>query len=405
VRLEVEALAGGGRGVARSDGRVVLVAGALPGELVEVEVERQRAGVVEARTIAVVRASPWREPEPCPVAERCGGCDLAHVGRDAAAEVLRAVVIGALRHAPPALARAAAQAPVTLSPMAWRLRARLHWDAATGRLGFLRRRSHDVLAIDACRVISPTLLGALPGLAGALANAGSPAGQVVWLETLDGGRAVAGWLGPGRPPAVAPAPLTGWHRLDRRGATRGGWGEEGISIELARPLWVPVGAFFQGNRHLVPRLFARVASLAAASGCRRVVDLYGGVGLLGAAARHGGCAEVIVVEAQAVAAAAARRNLPDATVVGTSAERFLAGPGPAAACAIVDPPRQGLTPAARQALAAWSPAVVLALSCDAARFGRDAAALLAAGYALEALEIWDLFAGSHHAELLALFRR
>jgi 23S rRNA (uracil1939-C5)-methyltransferase len=405
VRLEVEALAGGGRGVARADGRVMFVAGALPGELVEAEVERERAGIVQARVTTVLRASAWREPEPCPVAERCGGCDLAHVGREAATGVLRAVVVGALRHAPPALADAATRAPVTLSPMGWRLRARLHWAPTTHRLGFLTPRSHEVVGIEPCRVVSPTLLAALPGLAGALAAAGAPAGQVVWLEALDGRRAVAGWLGPGRPPDAGPAPLAGWHRLDRDGRTHGGWGEEGLAIDLPRRLWVPIGAFFQGNRHLLPRLFARVASLAAASGCRRVVDLYGGVGLLGAAAWHGGCAEVIVVEAQAVAAAAARRNLPDATVVGTSAERFLAEPGPAAACAIVDPPRQGLTPAARQALVAWSPAVVLALSCDAARFGRDAAALLAAGYALETLEIWDLFAGSHHAELLALFRR
>jgi tRNA/tmRNA/rRNA uracil-C5-methylase (TrmA/RlmC/RlmD family) len=64
-----------------------------------------------------------------------------------------------------------------------------------------------------------------------------------------------------------------------------------------------------------------------------------------------------------------------------------------------------LSAAARRALLAWSPEVVILLSCDAGRFGRDAGALLAAGYALETLEIWDLFAGSHHAELLALFRR
>jgi 23S rRNA (uracil1939-C5)-methyltransferase len=406
VRLEVEALAGGGRGVARADGRVVFVAGGLPGELVEARVERERAGIVEARATSVLRASPWREPEPCPVAERCGGCDLAHLRRDAAASALRDVITGALRHAPPALADAAGRAPVSLSPMGWRLRARLRWQPATGRLGFLGPRSHEVVEIDCCRVVSPTLLGALPGLAGALAAARAPAGQLVWLEALEGGRAVAGWLGPGQPPGAGPAPLAGWHRLDRDGRTRGGWGEEGIAIDLPRPLWVPVGAFFQGNRHLVARLFERVAALAAASGCRRVVDLYGGVGFFAAAARHGGCAEVIVVEAQAVAAAAARRNLPDATVVGTTAERFLADPGPAAGTwALVDPPRQGLSAVAREALVAWAPDVVLLLSCDAARFGRDAAALLAAGYALETLEVWDLFAGSHHAELLALFRR
>ena len=81
MRLEIESLGGGGRGVARADGRVWFVAGALPGELVEAEPERARAGVVEARTVAVLRPGPWREPEPCPVAAACGGCDLAHVRR------------------------------------------------------------------------------------------------------------------------------------------------------------------------------------------------------------------------------------------------------------------------------------------------------------------------------------
>ena len=115
MRLEITALAGGGRGVARHDGRVFMVAGALPGEQVEVEVERERAGIVEARTVAVLVPSPWREPDPCPVAAACGGCDLAHVKGQAVCDVARAVVVGALRHARKELAERVAQASVVTS--------------------------------------------------------------------------------------------------------------------------------------------------------------------------------------------------------------------------------------------------------------------------------------------------
>ncbi len=87
VRLEITGLAGGGRGVARSGGKVWFVAGALPGEVVDADVERERAGIVEARTREVIAASPWRDPTPCPVAGACGGCDLAHLQRAVAAEV------------------------------------------------------------------------------------------------------------------------------------------------------------------------------------------------------------------------------------------------------------------------------------------------------------------------------
>ncbi|MEW6336153.1 MAG: hypothetical protein AB1625_02015 [Acidobacteriota bacterium] len=405
--VEVTALGGGGRGVARAGDEVWFVSDGLPGERVEAVPERRRAGVVEARARRVETPSPWRDPDPCPVAAECGGCDLAHVRREFAAEALRAVVVGALRHAPPMLAGALGGAPVVVSPMGWRLRARLHWSARDRRLGFLAGKSHRVVVIDPCRVVSDTLLKHLPSLAGALAASRAPDGEVEWLESLDGRKAVAGWRGPGRQPTVGVEDLGGWHRIGRDGPVPGrGWGDDGITLELPVPLWVPLGAFAQGNRFLLPALFERVASLARASGCRFAVDLYGGVGLLGAAAQAGGVEEVAIVESHRGAVAAAARNCPAADVRPGRAEDYLRKPPPArAAMAIVDPPRSGLTPEAVGALATWRPEVVLYLSCDAARFGRDAGRLLSSGYRIELAEIWDLFAGSHHAEILSVFRR
>jgi 23S rRNA (uracil1939-C5)-methyltransferase len=405
--VDVTALGGGGRGVARVDGVVWFVSNALPGERVEATADRRRAGIVEGRALRVEGSSPWREPEPCPVAIECGGCDLAHVRREFAAEALRAVVTGALRHAPPVLAGALAVAPVAVSPMGWRLRARLHWSARDRRLGFLARRSHRVVAIDPCRVVSPGLLAALPVLAEALAANGAVDGEVEWLETLDAREAVAGWRGPGRLPRVEAVGLAGWHGIGARGPRHGeGWGRDGVTLELPTPLWVPLGAFAQGNRHLLPSLFEKVASLARASGCRRAVDLYGGVGLLAAAAQAGGIVEVTIVEAHRGAACAARRNCPRAEVLGGRAEDYLRAPAPAeSTMAIVDPPRTGLSAEALGALATWRPKVLLYLSCDPARFGRDAGPLLSSGYRMENAEIWDLFAGSHHVEILTVFRR
>lgn len=404
TELHVLELAGGGAGVARHAGRVWFVRGALPGEVVEAEEERRRAGVVEARAVRVLRASAWRDPDPCPLAGTCGGCDLAHVRREAAAEALRWVARGAVRHAFPALAAAVERAPVVVSPMAWRSRARLHWDAARACLGFLGRRSHRVVDIAPCRVLGPRLAEARERLGAALAAAGAPDGQLEWLEDLEGVQAVAGWVGPGAPPRGPVAGVDGWHPLNREGAVRaGGWGRRAVTMGLPRPLAVPVGTFFQGNRHLVPRLWERVAGLVRQLGPRRVVDLYAGVGFLAAAARHADVDELTAVECQAAAARAAARNLPGATVAALPAEAFLdAPPARAGTLALVDPPREGLSRLARERLLAWRPGALLLLACDAAAAGRDAGALLGAGYALVSLELWDMFAGSHHVELVAL---
>ncbi|MGE5236669.1 MAG: class I SAM-dependent RNA methyltransferase [Acidobacteriota bacterium] len=405
MHLDIVSVAGGGRGVGRAEGQVWFVAGALPGERVEVAAERKRAGIVEARALAVTNPSPWRDPEPCPVAGECGGCDLAHVRRESAGDVLREVVAGALRHAPLLLAETVRTAPVEISPMGWRLRARLHWDPAARRLGFRGPRSHRVVGIAPCRVVSPLLLGVLPELERALAGARLGAGEVEWLESLDASRAVASWRGGGDPPHVSVPGLAGWRRLDEQGVSGSGWGSNGVVMDLPVPLFVPVGAFFQGNRFLVRRLFDRIAGLASSSGCARVVDLYGGVGLLAAAAHAGGAVDLTVVEAQPVAAAAARRNLAGRRVVTGPAEAFLVAPGPGeGTLAILDPPRGGLSELARARLLEWRPTEIIVLACDPGRFGRDAGMFLEA-YRLQSLEIWDLFAGSHHAEILAVLRR
>lgn len=406
MRLEIMGIGGGGRGVARSDRRVWFVAGALPGEVVDVAVERERAGIVEARTIRVLAEHSWRDPDPCPIAGLCGGCDLAHVRRNAASEVLRAAACGALRHAHPSLSEILHEAPIEISDMAWRVRARLHWDSTRRVLGFRGPRFHRVVAISPCRVVSKRLLGTLPAASEALEAHGSPDGELEWIEDLDGEVAVAGWHGRSVPPPPV-GDLSGFHPLARDRSIRpGGWGETAVVMPLPIPLRVPVGAFFQGNRHLIPRLFARVAEIVISDEPARVVDLYGGVGLFGAAARHAGVGAITVVEASGPAVTAARANLPGAVVVAATAEAFLDDPGPASgALAIVDPPRTGLSRRAAEGLMRWRPDSVVMLSCDAARFGRDGSHLLGAGYQLVSVGLWDLFAGSHHVEVLAHFRR
>jgi 23S rRNA (uracil1939-C5)-methyltransferase len=400
-------MAGGGRGFAREGGRVWFVAGALPGELVEAEVERMRAGIVEARVVGVVRASPARASDACPAATRCGGCDLAHVAIAARPDILRQIVLGALRHARPSLGERVGQARVVVAAgERCRLRSRLHWDPVRRMLGFLGHRSHEVARIDPCRVISERLLGRLRELEGVLSEYGHRAGEFEWLEDLEGSAAVAGWTGAGgRVPEWQG--VDGFWRLDRDGAGGDdGWGARGVTMSLPIPLFVPVGSFFQGNRGLVRLLSERVSSVVRGAGIPRVVDLYGGVGLFGAAAIAGGATDVTIVEASPASAAAARSNLPMARVAVTTCERFLADSVTGTeSVAIVDPPRAGLSRPARDGLAAWGPERIVLVSCDAARFGRDADFLTESGYDLEELELWDLFPGTHHVEILSLFRR
>jgi len=97
ITLEIADLAFGGRGVARVDGFVVFVRGALPGESVRVRVGRVKAGYAEGDCLEVLRPSPDRIVPPCRHYGECGGCDLQHLSPPAQAEAKRRQVIAMLR--------------------------------------------------------------------------------------------------------------------------------------------------------------------------------------------------------------------------------------------------------------------------------------------------------------------
>jgi len=71
---------------------------------------------------------------------------------------------------------------------------------------------------------------------------------------------------------------------------------------------------------------------------------------------------------------------------------------------VFDPPRQGAEAQAREIAKSAVP-VVVAVSCDAASFARDAALLVAGGYKLVTVTPVDQFRYSHHVEIVAKFAR
>ena len=151
----------GGRGLARLDGQVVLAPFVLPGEVVEVAVERERPGLVEARLLGVVTPSVERVAAPCPYFMRCGGCHYQHAPYEfqlaRKVEVLREVLrrVGKL-DAPEEIAVIAG------APLEYRNRVQLH--LAGGEIGYLEAASNRLCPVEHCPVSSPAINAALGSL-------------------------------------------------------------------------------------------------------------------------------------------------------------------------------------------------------------------------------------------------
>jgi len=411
TELRATKLIGGGRALAHADGFTWMIRGGLPGEWLRVQPTRHRARIIEAEVLEVLTdAHPARLDQSCPHADVCGGCDWPQVDPLIGAD-LKALVAREAAARFPEIAARVRDAPITDSPPAYRLRSRLHWDPKAGILGFYGHRSWQVSPITHCRIISPSLADRLPRLAAVLAEHCS---APVDVEIIEGDDTAVAALRPARggprsisarcvPPVNAGLDLDGFHRLTGSSRVLQGWGPEEVQIDLPIPLQVPIGSFFQGNRHLVPWLFQRVATLVE-PGDEPVIDLHGGVGFLAAAARWIGRRELTIIEVHEPSARAARRNLPGSRVVASSAEAFIEKHRdlPEHAVVITDPPRSGMTKGLRRRLVRWRPQRVVMLGCDPATWSRDTADFMEHGYALTHLELIDLFPFTHHVEILAV---
>ncbi|HEX3769446.1 MAG TPA: RNA methyltransferase [Polyangiaceae bacterium] len=182
----------------------------------------------------------------------------------------------------------------------------------------------------------------------------------------------------------------------------------GASIHFAT-----FGSFVQAHRGQAERVHAILGEAVGVSRARppRVLDLYGGSGSIALALAAAG-ARVMLVESfapaakQAAAAAEAQELEVDAVCADTGAAlKALRDRGERFDAAVVNPPRRGTTPGAREALAQLGPATIAYVSCEPATLARDLAHFALLGYRADALTPLDMIPLTDEVETVAVLRR
>jgi tRNA/tmRNA/rRNA uracil-C5-methylase (TrmA/RlmC/RlmD family) len=413
IELTIERAAAGGRMIARHEGRVVFVAGAIPGERVRARLDRPRGGTLFATTVEVLDPSPdRRDPGPDPA---CGGRDFAHIALDRQRALKAEIVVDALRR----LARVSIEPP-TVHPSpeeGYRMRARLH--VAGGRIGFYREGTHEICDAGCSRQLRDDTLAAVEQISRALDGAGSSIrGSLEIAENRDASeRALLLDLAAGAAPddvvdqivSIAGATGVGLARAGRLVAERGSPLVCDVVAIGDTPLRVQrhIRGFFQGNRFLLEALVRRVLSHVPEG---PLADLYAGVGLFGLAHAALGRGPVLAVEGDATSAVDLAANAAPygamVELVEAPVEAVLArATALEGRTVLVDPPRTGLSHAALERLAAAKPTRVVYVSCDIATLARDIARLRPSGLEVAFVEVFDLFPGTAHVETLAVLVR
>jgi 23S rRNA (uracil1939-C5)-methyltransferase len=390
------------------------------------------------------------QPEPisCPHAERCPGCPWIGLAPDAQRAAKQERLASAL--APYATLRTR-PLPVHGADVLTGYRTRAKLVVAAGpRLGLHERGGHEVIDLPGCRVLAPSLAEAAQALRALLAAPPAEAEVVLRAERDGPGRLRAVDLrevwdeqGAGllltlvvREPepepraldAAADALAAAIPRLrslalrlhdGRAPALLGGpprtlRGEALLRDRLRADApfeLVGSGSFAQAHRAQAAALQQDALRALGAPRGRRVLDVYAGSGGLGLALAARGAAPLLVeafLPAARAAEAAARAQGLALEVRAQPAEVALpelARAGARFDAAVANPPRAGLPPRVREALAGLVTGPLVYVSCEPATLARDLAHLAELGWRCERLEPWDLMPLTEQVESLAVLRR
>jgi len=348
----------GGEGVARlDDGRVVFVLGAARGDVLEITLTKEQYRCTRADIVRILEPSPYRIKPDCPVYPECGGCDFRHITYT---EELDAK----LRRVNDAMARIAglsAQAGEIINTgrtNGYRNKAVLHSDGVSS--GFYRCRSHAVIPIDSCLLLSDDLNRAL--------KEQKSSGEI----TLRSGR-------------------------------------NGLCQPLEEELdglVFNISGFFQVNTGAALLLYQKVRKYAALSKNEALIDMYCGVGAMTLfVGRDAGYALGVEYDPAAVNAArenARRNNLSRIEFICADAAKWEAGVSNPD-CIIVDPPRCGLSLGVIRKILELSPKRVVYVSCNPATLARDLK--IFEGYTVHDICAVDMFPRTANVECCCLLVR
>ena len=430
-----------GQGIARVEGCVVFVPGALAGERVRVKILKAKKTWAAGALVEVVERSAHRAEPKCPVAHRCGGCAFWHM--DYAGE--RALKACRVRDCLNRIGgEDLAEVPILAAPSCegYRNKAQYPVTEKDGRAcaGFFRAGSHEVIDAQRCLLL-PEQMDRVKDLVLRHMNKfripayqerthtglvrhiyvriGAVSGQILVCLAVNGG---------GVPhheelirelkkiPGFATLVLS--VNRERTNVVLGkeeivlygpGWIEDtlcGLTFRLS------ARSFYQVNHHQAQRLYQAAIEQAKITKADTVLDLYCGVGtitLAMAAAAKKVYGVEVVPQAVDDAWDNARRN-------GIGNVEFLCADAGKAALAlaaqairpdvvVVDPPRKGLNADAIQAIGQMAPERLVYISCDPATLARDVKLLKDHGYALTTAQAADLFPRCAHVESIVLMLR
>lgn len=393
----------GGEAMGRlPDGRMVFIPYALPGEKLHIRLVEEKEHYARAELLEVVEASPDRITPRCVYFTACGGCHYQHIPIEKQLAIKSEILVDQLTRIG-GLTNILIQ-DLTPSPSSWNYRNHIQFHLTPqGKLGYLKPRSKDVLAIRECHLPEGLLNLIWPQLTIQPETAiqrlalrlGEGEDVLLVLDSQDI-----------RPPEVSLEELSISAVHHSPAGTLVIAGSDHIDMHiLGRSFRVSATSFFQVNTSMAEKMVQHLLDNLPAGGA--LLEVYCGVGLFSAflAPR---VERLIGIESSPDACYDFVANLDEydnVELYEAAAEDILPQLNLQPEVVLVDPPRAGLDRRVMEAILRLKPGLLAYVSCDPATLARDAQRLSNAGFQLTQISLFDVFPQTYHIESISIWAR
>lgn len=384
----------------------VFAAMTLPGETVTGRLDGTRLEEVRIVTPVPSRVSP-----PCPHFKACGGCQLQHASDDLVADWK----VQAVRAALEAHGLDTGFRPIVTSASQSRRRATFAAKRTKkgATAGFFGRASEAIIEVPGCILVTPAVRDGLE-IAKQIAQIGASRKAALAVTVTQSAEGLDIAVQNGKP-LDGPLRQALAALCEEQSLARLSWGDEVVAMrappsQAFGPARVvpPPGAFLQATHDGEDALLRAVMDVVGTS--PQVIDLFAGCGTFALPLAQ--TAEVWAIEGDGAMIKALdqgwRRARGVKKVRAEARDLFRRPLLPdelnRADAVVLDPPRAGAEAQIAQIAASRVPRLAY-VSCNPVTFARDAAALVAAGYRLDWVQVVDQFRWSSHIELVAAFMR
>lgn len=409
----IERLVYGGYGLGYLNKQVVFVPFSAPGDKLLIERTSFRKGVQWGEIKQIIEPSLSRTTPFCPNFGTCGGCQLQHISYSSQVQFKQLALLDTITRL--TRLRDVKINPCIESPMqkGYRNRVRLQWIDKGGKkgLGFYQPRSHKLVPIDHCPILSDEINKCLGQLSLHLCN--NPIRELREIQLTQGSDSQV----------LLTLIMDSFPKSNSYlNKLRDNIAVSGASIcvkAISKTLWGPkhtnffVGeykfqasnkAFFQSNISLLPKMIQHILETVKAKKVNVGIELYAGVGVF-SIPLSSKVKKLFAVEINRQSVADAVTNLDinkiENVVVYSSAAKdgldILSDKRPD--LVLVDPPREGLFKAVCNKLIQIAPQQLIYISCNPSTLARDLKTLLAPGiYELSEIQPLDMFPHTSHLE-------